>query len=357
MADAAARMAPVARIAREDIRSTLHTHFRAQAVKQLRSTGQAAATPATATATAATVRRRVYSFIQVQKKKLSLGTKRLFAHGGSVSKSYILCVTVQDAGPATPSVAQLHYLQFLSTLNVDVRQTWDVGRLEVVEHNGVTSERKRGAFSLFFRDEDSPWQWLVDETEARTAMEEFIWSLCALAADQRRPLPKLVRISVEELNELAIHQNFAKRYGIDIDLLDHMAAMKKKALSTNDDPTLGATGTATGDSKNNAGDADPTKRGANGKPGVSSVAATAQRLTAAENEDAEALLAGVNWNDVQLQTVEEDLKRRLRVLEDENITFLLSFEGDNNKSAAVQPIKAHGDKQSGHFKGWGNKCW
>ncbi|KAJ0394501.1 hypothetical protein ATCC90586_006421 [Pythium insidiosum] len=165
MTDAVAR---VARIAREDIRSTLHTHFRAQAVKQLRATGPAAATASSSAAAAAPgTRKRVFSFIQVQKKKLSLGTKRLFTHGSSVSKSYILCVTVQDAGPATPSVAQLHYLQFLSTLNVDVRQTWDVGRLEVVEHNGVSSERKRGAFSLFFREEDSPWQWLVDDTESR----------------------------------------------------------------------------------------------------------------------------------------------------------------------------------------------
>ncbi|KAJ0390922.1 hypothetical protein ATCC90586_010325 [Pythium insidiosum] len=121
--------------------------------------------------------------------------------------------------------------------------------------------------------------------------------------------------------------------------------MKKKAMSTNDDTALAANGTNT-----TASDNDPTKRSTNVKGGVAAVSATAQRLTAAENEDAEALLAGVNWNDVQLQSVEEDFKRRLRVLEDENITFLLSFEGETNKAAAVQPLKATEVNKTGTSK-------
>jgi hypothetical protein len=35
-------------------------------------------------------------------------------------------------------------------------------------------------------------------------------------------LPKMVRFNIEELNEIAIHLNLQKKYGIDIDLLDHM---------------------------------------------------------------------------------------------------------------------------------------
>jgi hypothetical protein len=58
-------------------------------------------------------------------------------------------------------------------------------------------------------------------------------------------------------------------------------------------------------------------------------------LSATENEDAGALLASVNWSACKLQDIEEDLKKKLKVLEDENMTFLLSFESDNQKSNAV----------------------
>lgn len=56
------------------------------------------------------------------------------------------------------------------------------------------------------------------------------------------------------------------------------------------------------------------------------------RLTAAENDDAAALLAGIDWSDAQLVSIEDDLKKKLRTLEDENITFLLSFEGESNNN-------------------------
>lgn len=56
------------------------------------------------------------------------------------------------------------------------------------------------------------------------------------------------------------------------------------------------------------------------------------RLTAAENDDAAALLAGIDWSDAQLLSIEDDLKKKLRTLEDENITFLLTFEGENNNN-------------------------
>lgn len=56
------------------------------------------------------------------------------------------------------------------------------------------------------------------------------------------------------------------------------------------------------------------------------------RLTTAENDDAAALLAGIDWSDAQLLSIEDDLKKKLRTLEDENITFLLTFEGESNNN-------------------------
>lgn len=56
------------------------------------------------------------------------------------------------------------------------------------------------------------------------------------------------------------------------------------------------------------------------------------RLTDAENADADALLANINWADAHLGSIEENLRRKLRGLEDENISFLLSFEGQSQPS-------------------------
>jgi hypothetical protein len=160
-------------VSREDVRNTLHTYFRSRAVavsSSASSSGPAARRP------------RVYSFVQVQKRKVSLGPKRLFGAAGGPAKSYILCVTVQDgAGGA----AQLHYMQFLRALAVEVRQSWDIGRLDVIENAGVAPDRKRGGFALLFDGEDAPWQWLVDDRERKTAMLEFLWSICALALDRK----------------------------------------------------------------------------------------------------------------------------------------------------------------------------
>lgn len=61
------------------------------------------------------------------------------------------------------------------------------------------------------------------------------------------------------------------------------------------------------------------------------------RLTATENDDAAALLAGIDWSDAQLLSIEDDLKKKLRTLEDENITFLLSFEGESNNNNNNNP--------------------
>lgn len=138
-------------------------------------------------------------------------------------------------------------------------------------------------------------------------------------------MPRLVLINIEELNELAIHLSLQKKYGIEVDLLDHMAAMKKSALQ--DDPT-----------QDNQLDAGDGKRGA-GSNALSPAGAGA-RLSAAENDDAALLLADVNWKEAQLKTIDEDLRKKLRALEDENISFLLSFDGDMASDKGGKTAKA-----------------
>lgn len=185
--DAPAKVRPtplLSTVSRDDIRNTLHTFFRSLAPpKRLGASGPG---PSSSSATTSG-RKRVYSFVQVQKKKVSLTSKRLLGGlgGASTSKFYILCVTVQDTGASVQSQQQLHYLQLVSSLQVDVRQSWDLSRLVVIENNGLASEKTRGAFALCFDGEDAPWQWLVAETEASSAMHEFLWSLCALLVDKK----------------------------------------------------------------------------------------------------------------------------------------------------------------------------
>lgn len=211
--DAPAKVRPthLSAISRDDIRNTLHTHFHAQAAKRhaaaagARATNDSTNNSSNASASAAhsshggsaSGRKRVFSFVQVQKKKVSLTSKRIFGHSGlgssASSKYYILCVTVQDVAASAHSQqqqqCQLHYLQLLSTFQVEVRQSWDISRLGVIENNGLTSEKKRGSFALCFEGEDAPWQWLVADSESKFAMHEFLWSLCALSVDKKVPAP------------------------------------------------------------------------------------------------------------------------------------------------------------------------
>lgn len=62
------------------------------------------------------------------------------------------------------------------------------------------------------------------------------------------------------------------------------------------------------------------------------------RLSSPESDEALSLLNDVNWNEAQLSAVEDDLRKKLCALEDENIAFLLSLDGD----ASVSPLPAAG---------------
>lgn len=54
------------------------------------------------------------------------------------------------------------------------------------------------------------------------------------------------------------------------------------------------------------------------------------RLASPESDEALRLLNDVNWSETELCTVEGDLHKKLRALEDENIAFLLSLDGDTS---------------------------
>ncbi|KAG6617276.1 Exocyst protein Sec3 [Phytophthora cinnamomi] len=313
----ASKVNPAGGISRDDVRHTLHTHFHSTKPNPRPSTGGAP--------TAVVSRKRVFSFLQVQKPKAVAETKRLFGHGANAVKYFVLCVTVQDSSAAVQGggaqLLELHYVQLMSNLSVDVRHSWNLSALDTIEHNGIGPDKTRGAFALFFAGETTSWQWLVETRESATAMHEFLWSVCAIAVQNNTSLPRLVRINVEELHDTASKLKLQKAYDVDVDLVRSVVEMKKNGSLKED--------TAAG------------KDGAAGKKAVDNNAGidvTGLRLASPESDEALSLLNDVNWNEVQLSAVEDDLRKKLRALEDENIAFLLSLDGD----ASVSPLPAAG---------------
>ncbi|KAL3667643.1 hypothetical protein V7S43_007197 [Phytophthora oleae] len=296
------KVKPLGSVSREDVRQTLHMHFHTLKPIPRPSTG------GVLTATAS--RKRVFSFIQVQKPKSEAETKRLFGHGANASRYFVLCVTVQDAVKAQ---LELHYVQLLSNLSVDVRNSWNLNGLDTIEHNGIGPEKPKGAFALFFSGESSSWPWLVETRESGTAMHEFLWSLSALAVQNQTTPPRLVRINVEELQETATRLNLQKVYDLDVNLVQAVAGMKKNG-SLEENPVAG----------------EDAKGADNAGIDVSGL-----RLASPESNEALSLLNDVNWSEVQLSAVEEDLRKKLRALEDENIAFLLSLDGDASVASST----------------------
>ncbi|POM70103.1 LOW QUALITY PROTEIN: Hypothetical protein PHPALM_13514, partial [Phytophthora palmivora] len=244
------KVKPLGSISRDDIRHTLHTHFHSSKPTTRPSIGTGA--------TSSIGRKRVFSFLQVQKPKTEAETKRLFGTS-TTSKYFVLCVTVQDSANTVKSTAaqlELHYVQLLSNLSVDVRHSWNLTGLDTIEHNGIGPDKPKGAFALFFSGEPTSWQWLVETRESVTAMHEFLWSLCALAvqnnvrekigskvfvdnyADGCVALPRLVRINVEELHETSTRLHLQKVYDVEVDLVHAMTEMKKNR-PLKEDPALG----------------------------------------------------------------------------------------------------------------------
>ncbi|POM79256.1 Hypothetical protein PHPALM_3119 [Phytophthora palmivora] len=140
-------------ISRDDVRHTLHTHFHSSKPTTRPSIGTG-----------------------VQKPKTEAETKRSFGTN-TTSKYFVLCVTVQDSAHTAKSTAvqlELHYVQLLSNLSVDVRHSWNLTGLDTVEHNGIGPDKPKVAFALVFSGEPMSWQWLVETMERATAMHEFL---------------------------------------------------------------------------------------------------------------------------------------------------------------------------------------
>lgn len=104
------------------------------------------------------------------------------------------------------------------------------------------------------------------------------------------------------------------------------AAMKKQRADGDGDNQSEAEAVA-GD--HNARSGGPPKTDADKRPGAN------VRLTDAENADADALLANVNWADAHLASIEDNFRRKLRALEDDNISFLLSLEGHSQPQTTM----------------------
>ncbi|RLN50928.1 hypothetical protein BBJ29_009375 [Phytophthora kernoviae] len=316
------KVKPLGNISREDLRHTLHTHFHA-------SRASTKSSPVTSTGFTP-ARKRVFSFLQVQKPKALAENKRLFGHGTNAVKYFVLCVTIQESTEGNAQL-ELHYVQLLSNLSVDVRQSWGLNGLDTIEHNGTGPDKTRGAFALFFTGEPTSYQWVVETRESVTALHEFLWSVCALSVQNNKMLPRLVRINAEELHVTATKLNLQKAYELDADLLELVAAMKKNG-------SIEENGSGNGTS----GESIDGKKTVDNNVGID---VSGLRLASPESNEALRLLDGFDWNEVQLSAVEEDLRKKLRVLEDENITFLLSL--DSEASVAPSPLAgANGSSKS-----------
>ncbi|KAF4037083.1 Exocyst complex component Sec3 [Phytophthora infestans] len=303
----ASKVKPLGNISRDDVRHTLHTHFHSSKPAPRPSTGGGAAIPVSN-------RKRVFSFVQVQKPKTEAESKRLFGSAANAGRYFVLCVTIQDANN-TDKRLELHYVLLMSNLSVDVRNSWNLSKLDTIEHNGIGPEKPKGAFALFFSEESTSWPWLVEPRESATAMHEFLWSLGAIMAQNKTTLPRFVRINIEELHETATRLTLQKVYDLDIDLVQCVAKMKK----------------------NGSDEEDPNATEESGKKATESHAGidvSGLRLASPESNVALSLLNEIDWSDVQLSAVEENLRKKLRALEDENIAFLLSLDGESAAPSA-----------------------
>nr|CCA14461.1 conserved hypothetical protein [Albugo laibachii Nc14]CCA21245.1 conserved hypothetical protein [Albugo laibachii Nc14] len=315
---------------RDDIRDTIQTFFHSQSVKN-RSVPTVATKGTKPGAPGAPNRytsstRRMMAFLTVSKRKILQQTKLKFGNSNQppqlsipdAKKCFILCLSmIQDTISESPSTttagdhtartfhsAQLHYMELTSSYSIEVRNTWELNKLEAVEV--VFTSSPRGSFSLELQKGEDVYLWAVQETESDLSMKEFIWSLCALCLEQHSAIPRLVNVAVEELDHVADIADLTRKYQLNVssigDPVGHAEDMKAKQASSE-------------------ADSDPHDL-------VDKLLGVGSMLTAQENEDLMTLFATVNWEDCHIQPLEEGLQRQLRELEDENIGFLLSFEND-----------------------------
>ncbi|CEG41805.1 Exocyst protein Sec3 [Plasmopara halstedii] len=293
-------------ISSDDTRHTLHTHF-----QSLKSTVRSSTSGSTSSAIAG--RRRLISFLQVQKPK-SIHvpeSKRLFGLGATTSKHFVLCLTAQDFNTSGGAQIELHFVQLLSNLSVDVHYSWNLNQLDTIEHSGIGPEKPKGAFALFFSGGLTSCQWIVEAKVSATAMLEFLWTICAVMVQNQSKFPRLVRLDAKDLHETALRQNLQKIYELEIDLANHISILTKSKDSDDDQCVL-----------------EEERKEKKTVEATSGTDVSGLRLGSPESNEALELLNDINWSEVQLVKVEDDLSKMLKTLEDENMAFLLSLNGD-----------------------------
>ncbi|EQC31437.1 hypothetical protein SDRG_11036 [Saprolegnia diclina VS20] len=290
-------------VPRADIQHTLHAHF--QAAKAPEKTKEKH------------VRKHVVAFLHVKKLKTT-SAKRMFGSFGN-STCKLLCMTTHDVveNGATKVVGQLHYVNFQANYTIDCRKTWALDDLESLEDcsEDVVSY-PRGSFRLKFRDNkdaNEPFHWVAHASESPTAMKEFVWALSALYVDTQHVVAEST-FSLQELAELATANDLAGKYGLDVDLL----AFQQTPQHTE------------------------RRRSWDVLEAPASPAKDTTVTKSIEVADAVALLATVDWDTASVESVEAAWHDRLRLLDDANMEFLLTFQGTSNgdEKKAMDPLLA-----------------
>ncbi|ETW08626.1 hypothetical protein, variant 1 [Aphanomyces invadans] len=297
-------------VSKDDLHHTLHAHFQAAKGK---------ATENDKLKMDKYTRKHVVSFLQVKKvKKVQTSNKRMFNSFGS-TKCRLLCITTHEAidpdNEAPHTVVQVHHVNFQSNFTIEIRKTWSLESLESVENCLEDVEKySNGAFRTQFDDkEHEPTQWIVDDDESPTAMMEFVWSILAYSANTLHTLPKIT-FSLDDLNALAKQMNLAKKFGVEVDLEKFQATPSAplapskiaRQRSTSDDPA--------------------------------GALAAAASWKSVEYEDAVSLFATIQWGECTAESVQAQWQQRLKLLEDENIDFLLTLQ--NKDKATIEVISS-----------------
>ncbi|KAF0738818.1 hypothetical protein Ae201684_005429 [Aphanomyces euteiches] len=301
-------------VPKDDLYNTLHAHFQS-------SKGQSKPSDQDKQKDK-NIRKHVVTLLQVKKvKQPKVSNKRIFSSFGT-SKCKLLCLTSHEAldgsMQAHQTVVQLHHVNFHSNFTIDCRQTWTLDTLELVEKCfDDTTKHVNGAFRLYFTNSDiEPIQWIADDDESVASMMEFLWTILALCIDAHKSLPK-TNFPLEELNELSKSLNWAKKVGVDVDLIE---VQRNKVASNVVVPSKLTRQRTASD--------DPT------------VLSSPSTWKSAEYEDAMSLFGTIQWSDCTAEAVQMQLEQRLKLLDEENIEFLLELQSKNQDKKTIDTIIA-----------------
>ncbi|ETV89326.1 hypothetical protein, variant [Aphanomyces astaci] len=145
-------------------------------------------------------------------------------------------------------------------------------------------------------------------------MMEFIWSILAYSADTLHTLPKTT-FSLDDLHLLSQQLNWAKKFALDVDLARFQA--------TTSTPFASSSKLA-------------RQRSASVDASAASVA-EASSWKSIEYDDAVSLFGRIQWGDCTAESVQLQWQQRLKLLEDDNIDFLLTLQA-KDKATTIDVI-------------------